>query len=183
MHVTSISFSLFQEVDVDVKGLGTDSSPSTSSFEQQQPAEGKGIVVESDMDVYDTALTLTPSMVILDDLEDGELMDSPSQSPIQPPREYDTESQCMKFGEDKNDWENMDIKLTIDPSGVKDPVITKAEADPEHHGKKFSAIPSPGPRVKPPLRNLIKILCFNNCTLLVILPLDCLVYLTYLSAF
>jgi len=125
----------YQEVDLKQDEVGDDDSPLPTNDEAVKVKE---LPAEPEASTYDTTLTLTHSMVMLENLE-GE-PESPRQSPVQEPKEYDTISQSMKFGEDKNDWENMDIKLTIDPTGQRDPVITKAEADPVDE-----SYPSPPP--------------------------------------
>ena len=63
----------------------------------------------------------THSMVIVDE--------SPDISPAFQHRkyEYETQSDSLKFNEESPEWESMDIQLRIDPSGKKEPVITRRE--------------------------------------------------------
>lgn len=44
-----------------------------------------------------------------------------------PPQEFDTHSAKMNFDDENPEWESMDIQLRIDPTGERDPVITRKE--------------------------------------------------------
>ena len=55
------------------------------------------------------------------------LVDSPDNSPAAPRKEYETQSDSLKFNEELPEWESMDIQLRIDPSGKQEPVITRRE--------------------------------------------------------
>ncbi|XP_066927578.1 uncharacterized protein [Clytia hemisphaerica] len=55
------------------------------------------------------------------------LVDSPDNSPAAPHKDYETQSDSLKFHEELPEWESMDIQLRIDPSGKQEPVITRRE--------------------------------------------------------
>ena len=44
-----------------------------------------------------------------------------------PPQEFETHSAKLKFDDENPEWESMDIQLRIDPTGERDPVITRKE--------------------------------------------------------
>lgn len=48
-----------------------------------------------------------------------------------PPQEFETHSAKMKFEDENPEWESMDIQLRIDPTGERDPVITRKETKKE----------------------------------------------------
>lgn len=64
----------------------------------------------------------THSMVMVED-------ESPDNSPafVQRRKEYETQSDSLKFNEESPEWESMDIQLRIDPSGKQEPIITRRE--------------------------------------------------------
>ncbi|XP_066919784.1 LOW QUALITY PROTEIN: fat-like cadherin-related tumor suppressor homolog [Clytia hemisphaerica] len=61
-------------------------------------------------------------------------------------QEFETRSANLKFGDENPEWESMDIQLRIDPTGERDPVITRKETkkEEEHPG-----IQVPEPPVAP----------------------------------
>ena len=70
------------------------------------------------------------------------VLDSPEQSPKEKAKlktyedatlnatfqqDYETRSANLKFGDENPEWESMDIQLRIDPTGERDPVITRRD--------------------------------------------------------
>jgi len=52
-----------------------------------------------------------------------------------PQQEFETHSAKLKFDDENPEWESMDIQLRIDPTGERDPVITRKETKKEdRHG-------------------------------------------------
>lgn len=106
----------------DSSSSSSSSDYDTDTVEQQQPqpVEITDYTI-SDTITPNTIIKTTHTTVYVDELE------SPSQSPIPAPKDYDTQSIAMKFIEEQPEWESMDIQLRIDPSGHQDPVITRKE--------------------------------------------------------
>jgi len=48
-------------------------------------------------------------------------------------QEFETRSEKLTFGDENPEWESMDIQLRIDPTGERDPVITRKETKKEEH--------------------------------------------------
>jgi len=59
-----------------------------------------------------------------------------------PPQEFETDTAVMNFDDENPEWESMDIQLRIDPTGERDPVITRKETKKEDRRSSIEGISS-----------------------------------------